>query len=440
MSYKLSLKRLPNFLRYVNKVYDFSETIDSMESRNEPETSPQTIFMSVFLCMLLRLSSFRQLARDVEDGRIRKFLPRVDKETYCANTIANGMENIDTDIIQCELSVVPKKLRRNKAYGSAEHPRTIGGFRIVAVDGTENFRSDSIHCDECMKVHIKTKEGIKTQYVHRIVIMYVVGRMHYSAVQVILGIEPTQPKDVIAGEDSGHEGESTASKRLVRKMIDLYGNRFFDIITADSYYSTKPFVLLMDSLGKYLVSRVKREDTTLYKEIDTLSGMVEPIHIDDREECVESWIYEVPELQVSLDWDVPTRGYRIIEKPYKIVSGEKVYIKEETFLCMSTIPSYMADANIVRQIVHAKWGVENNAIKDLKDNWYMEHNFHHHPNATYALLLILAIAHNLFYAYVYRHLKSYRLYHPNMKRIREDFMSSFLHWKWRMSWKHFDGT
>ena len=54
---------------------------------------------------------------------------------------------------------------------------------------------------------------------------------------------------------------------------------------------------------------------------------------------------------------------------------------------------------------HAKWRVENNAIKGLKDNWYMEHNFHHHPNATCALLLILFVAHNLFYAYVFRHLK-----------------------------------
>ena len=69
-------------------------------------------------------------------------------------------------------------------------------------------------------------------------------------------------------------------------------------------------------------------------------------------------------------------------------------------------------------------GVENNAIKDLKDNWYMEHNFQHHPNATYALLLILFMAHNMFYAYVFRHLKSYRLYQPTMKRIAEDFMAS----------------
>jgi len=155
---------------------------------------------------------------------------------------------------------------------------------------------------------------------------------------------------------------------------------------------------------------------------------------------MECWIYEIPELQASLTWDVPTRGFKIRERKYKIVSGEKVYIKDETFLCMTTLPAELADADIVRRIVHAKWGIENNAIKDLKDNWYMEHNFHHHPNATYALLLILFMAHNLFYAYVFRHLKSYRLYHPTMKRIKEDFISSFLHWKWPMSWINFDGT
>ena len=440
MSYELTIKRLPNFLRYVNKVYRFSQTIDSMQSNCDPETSPQTIFMSVFLCMLLRLGSIRQLAADVKAGRIRKFLPSVDKETYCANTVANGLENIDTRILQQELSLVPRKLRRNKAYGSAEHPRTICGLRIVAVDGTEHFRSECIHCPDCMEVHVKTKEGVNTHYVHNIVIMYVVGRLHSSAVQVILGAEPTCPKDAAVGEAAGHEGEATAAKRLIMKMLSLYGNRFFDILTTDAYYANKPFVLFVDSLGKYLVSRVKREDTTLYQEIDVLSQRVEPIYVNDREAGVESWTYEVPELQSSLDWDVPTRGFKILEKTYKIVSGEKVYIKEETFLCMATLPIEIADGDIVRQIVHAKWGVENNAIKDLKDNWYMEHNFHHHPNATYALLLILFMAHNLFYAYVFRHLKSYRLYQPTMKRIKEEFMSSFLYWKWRMSWIHFDGT
>ena len=73
---------------------------------------------------------------------------------------------MDTDILQRELAVVPKKLRRNKAYGTASHPRTTGGLKIAATDGTEHFHSESIHCPECMGVHVKTREGIKTHYVH----------------------------------------------------------------------------------------------------------------------------------------------------------------------------------------------------------------------------------------------------------------------------------
>ena len=445
MSYESSLKRLPNFLRYVNKVYRFSQTIDSMQGKRNAEVSPETIFMSVFLCMLVRLGSLRQLAKDVEDGRLGKFLPRLDKETYCVNTVANGLEDIDIDTLQRGLSVVPENLRRNKAYGSSEHPRTIGGLKIVAVDGTEHFRSDSIHCDECLEFHIKTKDGIRIDYVHRLVLMQTVGCLHSSAILSILGAEPILPKDAKQGEESaGHEGEGVAAKRLILKMIDLYGNQFFSVITTDALYTNEPFVTFVDSLGKYLVSRVKDERTTMYKEIQTLSALVKPTYVDDWEEKIECWIYEIPELHVSLGWEVPIRGFRVIEKHYKLVSREKVYTKVETFHCMTSLPEEMADANadanIVRQIVHAKWGIENNGIKDLKDNWYMEHNFHHHPNATFALLLILFMAYNLFYAYVFRHLKSYRLYHPTMKRIAEDFMSSFLHWKQRMSWKNFDGT
>ena len=70
MSYKLTIKRLPNFLRYVNKVYRFSQTINSTQSKGDPETSPQTIFTSVFLCMLLRLGSLRQLAEDAKEGSL----------------------------------------------------------------------------------------------------------------------------------------------------------------------------------------------------------------------------------------------------------------------------------------------------------------------------------------------------------------------------------
>ncbi len=410
--YKPLKARLPNFLRYVKKVYRFSETIQSMQDKREKtKVSAQTIFMSVYLCLTLKFGSFRQLAFETNNGRLRKFLPQVDKETFCANTVSNGMKNIDIGILERELTVAPKKLRRNKAYGTAEYPRTIGGLGIAAVDGTEVFRSESISCEECMECHIKTKDGIKTEYVHRIVLMQTVGRLHSSAVLTILGAEPILPKDAKEGEESaGHEGEGAAARRLIVKMIDFYGNGFFCVLTTDALYTNEPFVIFVDGLGKYLVSRVKDERTTLYKEIEALSALVDPIHVDDWEKQIEYWIYEIPSLQESLGWEVPIRGFKVTEKEYKLVSGEKVYTKEQTFRCMSSLPEEMADADVVRQIIHAKWGIENNGIKDLKDNWYMEHNFHHHPNATFALLLILFMAYNLFYAYVFRHMKSYRLY------------------------------
>jgi hypothetical protein len=108
-------------------------------------------------------------------------------------------------------------------------------------------------------------EGIKIHYVHRIVIMQTVGVMHSSAVQTILGAEEGE-------ESAGHEGEGAAAKRLIKKMIGFYGSRFFDVFTTDALYTNKPFVLFVDSLGKYLVSRVKREDTTVYQEEDIYQG------------------------------------------------------------------------------------------------------------------------------------------------------------------------
>jgi hypothetical protein len=51
-----------------------------------------------------------------------------------------------------------------------------------------------------------------------------------TAVQVILGAEPTFPKDAVAGVQAGHEGESTAAKRLIKKMIALYGEDIQDSV------------------------------------------------------------------------------------------------------------------------------------------------------------------------------------------------------------------
>jgi len=247
---------------------------------------------------------------------------------------ANGLENIDTDILEHQLISIPKKMKRNKVFC-----KSIGGLKIASVDGTEIYRSEKIQCDECLEYHINTKEGIRIDYVHRIVLSQMVGKMDSSYVQTILGMEKILPKDIIGDtSEEGHEGETTSAKRLILKMIERYGKFFFDVLTTDAAYTNAPFVRFLYELGKYLVSRVKNERTDLYKEIESLSELVKPVVINDWQEQVECWIYEIPCLSEWLAKDIPTRGFKIIEKSYKEESGKRIYTKEEVFRCVTTLP------------------------------------------------------------------------------------------------------
>ncbi len=211
--YRIDKLRLGKFIRHIIKVYGFIKTIHSQKDlRKYCDVKIHDIFMDVFLCLLLRWGSFSRLAREVKRKQLHKLIPFKDKSVFCANTIGYGLEHIDTDILEASLTLVPKKLKQNKAYKD-----TIGGLHVVALDGSEYFRSESIHCGECLEYHVPTKEGQVTHYVHRIVIAQKVG----TKIQPILAAEKIKPQDTKKKDDqtAGHEGELTSAKRLVSKGL-----------------------------------------------------------------------------------------------------------------------------------------------------------------------------------------------------------------------------
>ncbi|MFQ6040760.1 MAG: hypothetical protein ACE5PV_07885 [Candidatus Poribacteria bacterium] len=84
------------------------------------------------------------------------------KGTWRTYTIKDGLPSaLIYTIMQDSKGEIVKQLKRNKAYRD-----TIGGLHIVALDDSEYFRSESIHCDECLEYHLQTKDGIVTHYVH----------------------------------------------------------------------------------------------------------------------------------------------------------------------------------------------------------------------------------------------------------------------------------
>lgn len=150
---------------------------------------------------------------------------------------------------------------------------------------------------------------------------------------MVLALEKILPKDMRQKGDktAGHEGELTAGKRLVLKVIKLYGPRFVDVFTTDALYMNQPFVIHLAQRGKEIIARVKDERTVLYQEILALAQLVEPICGEDKDGTRRYQIYEISDLHQSLGWSVPLRGFLVIERT-RNVQNKRITWTEERFL------------------------------------------------------------------------------------------------------------
>ena len=119
------------------------------------------------------------------------------------------------------LAGVNRQLKRNKVFDQGR----VQGHIVAALDGIEVLSSYSRCCDDCLERRVKSKDGDgnlveQIQYYHRAVGCQIVS----SPVKPLLAIEWLKPG----------EGEDTAALRLLSKLPDLYGSRFFDILLVPS--------------------------------------------------------------------------------------------------------------------------------------------------------------------------------------------------------------
>jgi hypothetical protein len=61
---------LPSFSGYLRKVFHFRKTVASLrDGRQDPDISPQTVFLALFHGFVFRLSSFLQLPADLAQSQ-----------------------------------------------------------------------------------------------------------------------------------------------------------------------------------------------------------------------------------------------------------------------------------------------------------------------------------------------------------------------------------
>ena len=428
--------QFPSFTQSVNKVYlvrDHARRLS--DARHDPDIPPQAVFKALLYGFVFRIPSFKQLEGEIAEPSFQRWIgaPRPFKDDVLRYSLCgfdlNGLEQMLVDI--------NRQLKRNKVFDQGR----VQGHIVAALDGIEVLSSYSRCCDSCLERRIKSmdsegNEVVQIQYYHRAVGCQIVS----SPVKPLLAVEWLQPG----------EGEDTAALRLLSRLPDLYGSRFFDILLMDSLYAQAPAIKLVIQNGWGLVVTFKQERRDLYQDAMGLFRQ-RPHNVCFSEKRnggdYEVKIWEARDLSFTGDYPQPVTVVRSEENVTKNHYQGKKLVAETTahgWMWISTLDPKIFSATQVRALGHDRWKNENNGWNDLTQNWALKHGFLHAckhrpkqeaadgtreltPNrGLAAVILILAIAFALSSAFALSHSKIFRRYTMSLIEVARQLHRSAL--------------
>ena len=225
------------------------------------------------------------------------------------------------------------------------------------------------------------------------------------------------------------EEECAGALRLLRRMRQKYGPRFFDLVVVDSWYAGGPFLkTVAEELGWPVIAVLKQERFEVHQEAMALTRGQKPTQVVERDgRRVEIW--NVPSLRFSDTYPGPVRVVKVRERwtQRQRVGQEWVHEQKEQnwiWVVAGDLDGY--EGATIRDIGHLRWKIENNAFGELTQHWHLTHCAHHHPVAVVALLWIKILAFTLFHAFAILHGKLFRLGKATFHELRKQIYRSLL--------------
>lgn len=257
--------------------------------------------------------------------------------------------------------------------------RVLDSYYLVAMDGTEYFSSEKLHCPQCLRK--KSTKG-NVRYHHQIL----QGAIVCPGQRQVIPLAP----EAVQNTD-GHQKqdcELNAAKRMVKKIRRTHP-KLPVIIGGDSLYSKQPFIKELKAHHMSFVLVAKPDDhQTLFQWVSELQQMkgTQSLTLTDhknRLHCYE-WVK-----------DVPINGHHKSELvnffDYRLVVGGKTNYHNSWVTDVT-----VTENNVVElvKIGRARWKIENETFNTLKNQGYhIKHNFGHGSrNLSYNLFLLNLLA------------------------------------------------
>lgn len=178
---------LRRFLRYLEKVYHFSSSLDHLkDTRHHPSISTRTVYGWVLLLFVWRLRSlnaFEAYYRWKENKKA--WTGFLGQSPPSADTLGYALARFDCEGFRQEIHRIYTILQRNHLIRQVR----VQGWLILSLDGHELFSSYWRCCDQCCTRRIQTVQGERIQYYHRVVVAQLLG----GPFALPLDLEPTNP-------------------------------------------------------------------------------------------------------------------------------------------------------------------------------------------------------------------------------------------------------
>jgi hypothetical protein len=416
------MNELAQFLTYAIKVFSLNHMARSVrDSRPWPVIPTRPLFLSLLMGVVMRFSSYHDIAKQTKRRRWQHLIhwpKRISDDAF--RYVSERFSLVD--LRQC-LAEVGKNLKENKALESCK----INGLLFLSLDANEHFASRSRCCPCCCQREIQETDAqgqkqTHIEYYHR----HVFAQINGPKFNLLLDLEPIRPG----------EGETQAALRLLGRIRRVFGVRFFDAITIDSWYVQGPFLRAVEKLGWPWIVVLKQDRMEVLQEARALSAGRQPdLKFKDtiRERQVALW--EVNNLSLSQSYKGKVRVVHSREEwiEKKVIGGKKISrsrCSDWWWMASQGLAGYPSP--LVYHGGHRRWGIENKAFNELTQFYHLEHCYHHEPTAMVAQMLILMLGFVLFSAYALLHSQRVRLGQITLKELAHDLdlaLEEALPWK-----------
>lgn len=297
-------------------------------------------------------------------------LQAVPSDTQMRQTL----DGVDPDALRPAFRALFRAVQRAKGL---EELVFFDGSYLIALDGSEYFCSEAVHCENCLR---RAAKGGQTAYYHQALAAALVHPDHREVIP--LAPEPIQRQDGQTKNDC----ERNAARRWLEKFRADHP-RLRAVVTEDGLASNGPHIRDLQRHGlRFILGAKEADHAALRRDVLDACAQSQAHSHTVREGLVTHRFLYVN--GVPLNDSHPDLLVNYLEYWEQGPQGE------QHFSWVTDLPLTRATVRAVMRGGRARWRIENETFNTLKNQGYaFEHNFGHgrqHLCAVFAALMLLA--------------------------------------------------